>query len=82
MPKEVIDKAVEYIRQCTNKTDGGVQYSSKGGGSRPAIIDLRETMIKELQPVQIPGARSMSYDEIEHRHSEIPRDREIILYCT
>jgi hypothetical protein len=36
VPKEVIDKAVEYIRQCT-LPDGGVQYSSKGGGGRPAI---------------------------------------------
>ena len=37
VPKEIIDKAVDYIRKCTNKKDGGVQYSSKGGGSRPAI---------------------------------------------
>ena len=37
VPKEVIDNAVDYIRKCTNKDDGGVQYSSKGGGSRPAI---------------------------------------------
>jgi len=37
VPSEVIDKAVGYIRKCTNKQDGGVQYSSKGGGSRPAI---------------------------------------------
>ncbi|MEM9187418.1 MAG: prenyltransferase/squalene oxidase repeat-containing protein [Planctomycetota bacterium] len=36
VPKEVIDKAVKYIRGCTLK-DGGVQYSSKGGGGRPAI---------------------------------------------
>jgi len=36
VPKEIIDKAVEYIHNCTQK-DGGVQYSSKGGGSRPAI---------------------------------------------
>ena len=36
VPKEIIDKAVEYIHKCTH-TDGGVQYSSKGGGSRPAI---------------------------------------------
>jgi len=36
VPKEVIDKAVEYIRRCT-MADGGVQYSSKGGGGRPAI---------------------------------------------
>lgn len=36
VPKEVIDKAVKYIHDCTMK-DGAVQYSSKGGGGRPAI---------------------------------------------
>ncbi len=36
VPKEIIDKAVSYIRKCT-LPDGGVQYSSKGGGGRPAI---------------------------------------------
>lgn len=36
VPKEVIDKAVKYIHDCTLK-DGAVQYSSKGGGGRPAI---------------------------------------------
>jgi hypothetical protein len=36
VPKEIIDSAVEYIRKCT-LPDGGVQYSSKGGGGRPAI---------------------------------------------
>jgi len=36
VPKEIIDKAVEYIHKCTTE-EGGVQYSSKGGGSRPAI---------------------------------------------
>lgn len=36
VPKEIIDKAINYIHQCTT-SEGGVQYSSKGGGSRPAI---------------------------------------------
>jgi squalene cyclase len=36
VPKEVIEKAIGYIRACT-LPDGGVQYSSKGGGARPAI---------------------------------------------
>jgi hypothetical protein len=36
VPKEIIDKAVKYIRNCT-LPNGGVQYSSKGGGARPAI---------------------------------------------
>lgn len=36
VPKRVIDRAVEYIHNCTME-DGGVQYSSNGGGGRPAI---------------------------------------------
>lgn len=36
VPKEIIDKAIKYIRDCTLE-DGGVQYSSQGGGGRPAI---------------------------------------------
>jgi squalene cyclase len=36
VPREIIDKAIAYIHRCT-LPDGGVQYSSKGGGGRPAI---------------------------------------------
>lgn len=36
VPKEVIDKAVTYIKRCTTP-EGGVQYSIKGGGARPPI---------------------------------------------
>jgi hypothetical protein len=36
VPKEIVDKAIKYIHKCTT-ADGGVQYSSKGGGGRPAI---------------------------------------------
>ncbi len=36
VPREIIDRAVAYIHQCTLE-NGGVQYSSKGGGGRPAI---------------------------------------------
>lgn len=41
VPKEIIEKAIKYIDKCTIKDggtdEGGVQYSSKGGGPRPAI---------------------------------------------
>ena len=36
VPKQIIDKAVGYIKRCT-RDDGGVQYSIKGGSGRPAI---------------------------------------------
>ena len=36
VPKEIIDRAIDYIKECT-LPDGGVQYSIRGGGARPAI---------------------------------------------
>ena len=38
VPKEIIDKAIQYIRKCSlDEGRGGVQYNSRGGGGRPAI---------------------------------------------
>ncbi|MBA3314583.1 MAG: terpene cyclase/mutase family protein [Planctomycetaceae bacterium] len=36
VPKEVVDRAVKYINDCMTP-EGGVQYSIRGGGARPAI---------------------------------------------
>lgn len=36
VPKEIIERGVEYIKKCTTQ-EGGVQYSIKGGGARPPI---------------------------------------------
>ena len=36
VPKEIVDRAVQYIKNCTTD-EGGVQYSIRGGGARPAI---------------------------------------------
>ncbi|MFZ5829062.1 MAG: prenyltransferase/squalene oxidase repeat-containing protein [Planctomycetota bacterium] len=36
VPKEIVEKAINYIHRCTTP-DGGVQYNSHGGGGRPAI---------------------------------------------
>ncbi|MCG6158423.1 prenyltransferase/squalene oxidase repeat-containing protein [Rubinisphaera margarita] len=36
VPKEIIDQAKQYIKDCTTDK-GGVQYSIRGGGERPPI---------------------------------------------
>jgi len=36
VPKEIIDRGIEYIKKCTT-ANGGVQYSIRGGGERPPI---------------------------------------------
>ena len=35
-----------------------------------------------LDPRRIPGAVRMSIDELDEKLAELPRDREIVLYCT
>ena len=51
-------------------------------GENPVILDLRSLAEVERNPLLIRGARHMTMDEVELRHHEIPRDRDIILYCS
>ena len=52
------------------------------GGQQPFIVDLRHSLDVLPEPRVIPGALRLLPDELAARHEEIPRDREIILYCT
>jgi membrane protein DedA with SNARE-associated domain len=47
-----------------------------------SIVDLRQPMDIEAFPQMIPGALRMAMEEIEERHGEIPRDRDVVLYCS
>ncbi len=51
-------------------------------GDEMMIVDLRHTLEFEANPRLLPGAVRLSLDEIEQRHSELPRDRDIVLYCS
>jgi hypothetical protein len=46
------------------------------------VVDVRDRVDFEAEPAIIPGALHLSIDELDARHREIPREREIILYCT
>ncbi len=51
-------------------------------GESPTIIDLRHPLDVLTDPRTIPGALQIRMDDLSKRAKEIPRDREIILYCT
>jgi membrane protein DedA with SNARE-associated domain len=51
-------------------------------GEPLAIVDLRHPLDFLPYPQVIPGAIRLAPSEIAQRNQEIPRDREIILYCT
>ena len=50
-------------------------------GHEPVIVDLRQPLDRQANPYSIPGALWMAVEDLEHRHHEIPRDRDVILYC-
>jgi rhodanese-related sulfurtransferase len=45
-------------------------------------VDLRHALDFLPDPRMLPGAIRITPDELEQRYQEIPRDREVILYCT
>jgi membrane protein DedA with SNARE-associated domain/rhodanese-related sulfurtransferase len=51
-------------------------------GERPFIVDLRHMLEFVVDPRTVPTAVRISPDELPVRNAEIPRDREIVLYCT
>jgi membrane protein DedA with SNARE-associated domain len=51
-------------------------------GDPIAIVDLRHELEVKNDRVKLPGAICMTLEEIAIRHEEIPRDREVILYCS
>ncbi len=50
-------------------------------GQKVMIVDLRQPLDIQVDPYSIPGARRIAVEELEQRHHEIPRDRDVILYC-
>jgi membrane protein DedA with SNARE-associated domain len=52
------------------------------GGEPTMVVDVRDRLDFDSEPFIIPGALHMQTEELEARHREIPRDRDIILYCT
>jgi membrane protein DedA with SNARE-associated domain len=46
------------------------------------VVDLRHPSEVALSPETIPGALRMSPEELDWRHPEIPRGKEVVLVCT
>jgi membrane protein DedA with SNARE-associated domain len=51
-------------------------------GEPIAIVDLRNALEFEFGGSKIPGAIWMDAQELDARHEEIPREREVVLYCS
>jgi rhodanese-related sulfurtransferase len=57
-------------------------YELIQGGGAPLIIDVRSVTARTLEPRWIPGALHVPLEDVARHIKELPRDRDIILYCT
>ena len=48
----------------------------------PLVVDVRTPGALRLDSRHIPGSLRMAFAEIEERVAELPRGRELVLYCT
>jgi rhodanese-related sulfurtransferase len=51
-------------------------------GGEVFIVDLRSPMAVQSDPYRIPGARHLLMDKVEEWLPIIPRDQEVVLYCS
>ncbi|EEF60078.1 DedA family protein/thiosulfate sulfurtransferase GlpE [Pedosphaera parvula] len=57
-------------------------YQKLEAGENLMILDLRSHAALAEDPSLIRGALHMTMEEVERRQQEIPRDRDVILYCS
>lgn len=51
-------------------------------GEEVVVVDLRGSLDFEAAPQTIPGAIRLAAEQLDSDHNLIPRDREIVLFCT
>jgi len=56
-------------------------YELMQAGAAPVIVDVRSPTARALEPRWIPGAIHVPIEAVGRHVGDLPRDREIILYC-
>jgi membrane protein DedA with SNARE-associated domain/rhodanese-related sulfurtransferase len=57
-------------------------YRLVAAGAAPVIVDVRSATARALEPRRVPGALLITTQEVAQQLGQLPRDREIVLYCT
>jgi membrane protein DedA with SNARE-associated domain len=72
-----------FIRQLRiSRITVGELKEKIDAGEAIVIVDLRHSLDFEADPQTIPGAFRMDAAELQEKNDRLPRDRDVILYCT
>jgi membrane protein DedA with SNARE-associated domain/rhodanese-related sulfurtransferase len=71
------------LRQLTqSRMEPAELWGQLQSGEAVYIVDLRHPLELVNDPYTLPGALRVAPDDLAKRAHEIPRDRDVILYCT
>lgn len=71
------------LRQMTqSRLEPEELWNQLNSGQEVYIVDLRHPLEQLTDPFTLPGALRVAPDDLPARVGEIPRDRDVILYCT
>ena len=59
-----------------------MEDARRQGLQPPFVVDLRHPLDVLSDPLVLPNALRIGPDELKERHEIIPRDRDVVLYCT
>ena len=51
-------------------------------GDTPLIVDVRSAVDMRLTPYALPGAIRLAVGDLEQGRVELPRDRDVVVYCS
>ena len=64
------------------RIEPGELFDLMQSGRDVVVVDLRNALERDEDPATVPGAIVLAPEELDVRHQEIPRDREVVLFCT
>jgi rhodanese-related sulfurtransferase len=62
------------------RISGEELHAMLNAGSEVTVVDIRSNFVREAD--LIPGILRIPAEDLPARHQEIPRGREIVLFCT
>jgi len=76
-------KRRRFLRELRVARIGAEELKAKlDSGESLIIVDLRHALDVEVDPETIPGAVRIDADELARTNAQLPRDRDVILFCT
>jgi len=71
---------IRFLRMVRVSVDDLRTMIDEGQG--PVILDVRSPLAREAEPRRIPGAISVQLEEVEPLLTQVPPDRDVVVYCS